>query len=124
MYCRCVSVFFVFRPREWPFSSAAAGILVAEDAEDASLYDFILSRYCEGDPEDDNDLYEALHALRKAHMPHEDAKDVSINVRRGLFSPVDGGEDEEEEDPAGHERGWTSLFWQGFGTVLDFVVSL
>ena len=51
-----------------------------EDAEDASVYDYLLSRYCEGDPEDDNALYEALQALRQAHMPIEDAKDVDIHA--------------------------------------------
>lgn len=94
---------------------SSAGVFVPEDADDASLHDYMLSRFCEGDPEDDNALYEALYALRQAHTPQEDAKDVAINVRRGLFSPVDG----EDEYPSG--QGWRSLLWQGFGTVLDIV---
>ena len=92
-------------------------MFVPEDAEDASLYDYLFSRYAEGDPEDDNALWEAFHALRQAHTPADDAKDdVNIDIRRGLFSPVDDGKD---EYPTG--VGWQSLLWQGFGTVLDFV---
>ena len=90
---------------------------MADGTEDASAHDCWLSRYCEGDPEDDNALYEAFHALRQAHMPADGAKPVKINMRRGLFSPEDSNED---EFPAG-ESGWRSVLWQGFGTVLDIV---
>ena len=86
-------------------------------SETAPLYEqHILSRYSEGDPEDDNALYEALLALRLAHVPSDEAKkDTGIDVRQGLFSPVDRVEDEYAE------RGWQSLLCQGFGTVFDIV---
>ncbi|KAF7799252.1 hypothetical protein EIP86_010484 [Pleurotus ostreatoroseus] len=65
-------------------------------SETAPLYEqHILSRYSEGDPEDDNALYEALLALRLAHVPSDEAKkDTGIDVRQGLFSPVDRVEDD------------------------------
>lgn len=93
----------------------AATVLTSEAAY--SYEQHLLSRYSEGDLEDDNALYEALLALRLAHVPADEAKkDTGIDVRQGLFSPVDHFEDEFHA-----EDGWQSLLCQGFGTVLDMV---
>lgn len=92
---------------------------MSEYIDDASSYDYLLSRYNEGDPEDDNALYETLCALRQSHMPVDDLKnDIGIDIRQGLFSPVDDGKD---EYPILGGHGWQSLLWQGFGTILDVV---
>lgn len=95
--------------------TVAATVLTSEAAY--SYEQHLLSRYSDGDPEDDNALYETLLSLRLAHVPAEEAKkDIGIDVRQGLFSPVDHFEDELHA-----EDGWQSLLCQGFGTVLDMV---